>query len=54
MERGRKQIGIGSFVIVPNGRVGRWTSTAEGIALVMSGNDKFYVPAAELVSAFDL
>lgn len=54
MERGKKQIGIGSFVIVPGGRVGRWTSTSEGVALVMCGDDKFHVPAAELVSAFDL
>lgn len=54
MERGKKQIGIGSFVVVPNGRVGRWTTTSEGVALVMSGNDKFFVPAADLVPAFDL
>ena len=54
MERGKKQIGIGSFVVVPSGRVGRWTSTTEGMALVMSGNDKFVVPAGALVPAFDL
>lgn len=49
-----KRIKEGSIVILPNGRVGLWTSTAEGIALVMSGNDKFFAPSSELTPAFDL
>jgi len=49
-----KRIKIGSFVILPNGRVGLWTSTAEGTALVMSGNDKFFARVEELVPAFDI
>lgn len=49
-----KQIKEGSFVILPNGRVGLWTSTSEGIALVMSGNDKFFAPCRDLIPAFDI
>lgn len=49
-----KRIKEGSFVILPNGRVGLWTSTSEGIALVMSGNDKFFAPSSELTPAFGL
>jgi len=49
-----KRIKEGSFVILPNGRVGLWTSTSEGVALVMSGNDKFFARVEELVPAFDI
>jgi hypothetical protein len=43
----------GSYVVTPTGRVGLWTSTSRGVALVMSGDEKIFVPADSLRSAFE-
>lgn len=48
-----RTLGPGSYVITPAGRVGLWTSTTHGVALVMSGDDRLLVPAEELRSAFE-
>ena len=48
-----RTLGPGSYVITPSGRVGLWTSTTHGVALVMSGDDRLLVPAEELRSAFE-
>lgn len=47
-----RPLGPGSYVITPEGRVGLWTSTTEGVALVMSGDDRILVRTEELRSAF--
>ena len=44
---------LGDFVVLPNGRVGRWSLTdAADRAVVVSGPDVFRVKPAELRPAF--
>ena len=49
-----KRNGDRTYVILPSGRVGRWTeTTSDGHAVVVSGYDTFVVDPSLLNPAFD-